>query len=128
MYLMGVRAHSRMSVCPTGSYCLPPVTSLVPLPGRASGGVGKKRWRSAELWDKELVTAHHTDPFARGSTPVDAGCHPPLKHTQKSTNKKAVPQTQTETTGTRGHLRSFKDGAGPPALINKVTTTKNSSV
>lgn len=42
---------------PTESYCLLLVMSPAPLPGRASGGVGKKTWRSAELYDKEL-TAH----------------------------------------------------------------------
>lgn len=41
---------------PTESYCLLLVMSPAPLPGRASGGVGKT-WRSAELCDKEL-TAH----------------------------------------------------------------------
>lgn len=98
---MGVRAHSRMPVCPTGSYCLLPVMSLAPLPGRASGGVGKKKkWESAELWDKEPVTAHQTDPFAHGSTPVDAGCDPrptpPPPNSpcsQQSRNKKVATQT-----------------------------------
>lgn len=39
---------------PTKSYCLLLVMSLAPVPGRASGGVGKT-WRSAELYDKELA-------------------------------------------------------------------------
>lgn len=123
---MGVRAHSRMPVCPTGSYCLLPVMSLAPLPGRASGGVGKKKkWESAELWDKEPVTAHQTDPFAHGSTPVDAGCDPrpttpqlPLQPAEQK-QKGRDANSETETTGTVGHLHNFKDGARPPTLINK---------
>lgn len=72
------------------------VTSTTSREGLRGGGK-KKNWWSAELWDKELVTAHQTDPFACGSTPVDAGCDPPPAPSppwsQQSRNKKAATQT-----------------------------------
>lgn len=98
------------------------VTSTTSREGLRGGGK-KKKWESAELWDKEPVTAHQTDPFAHGSTPVDAGCDPrppqlPLQPAEQK-EKGRDANSETETTGTVGHLHNFKDGARPPTLINK---------